>query len=70
MKMVFYPKKTTFKCYDQDMVGLNFKEFPDLEKADFVLGKPKQNWKRDSHGVKIPHRVFQCSRCGNDRIYN
>ena len=25
------------------MVGLNFKDFPDLEKGDFVLGKSKQN---------------------------
>ena len=50
------------------MVGLNFKDFPNLERDDTFLGKSKLNWKKDSHGVKIPRRVFQCPQCDNDRI--
>ena len=61
-------QKTTFKGYDQNMVGLNFKDFLDLERGDTILGKSKLNWKRDLHGVKIPHRVFQCPQCDNDKI--
>ena len=33
------------------MVGLNFKDFLDLERGDTILGKSKLNWKRDLHGV-------------------
>ena len=50
------------------MVGLNFKDFLDLGRGDIILGKSKLNWKRDLHGIKIPHRVFQCPRCDNDKI--
>ena len=50
------------------MVGLNFKDFLDLERGDSILGESKLNWKRDLHGVKIPHRVFQCPQFDNDRI--
>ena len=51
------------------MVGLNFKDFLDLERSDdTILGKSKLNWKRDLHGIKIPHRVFQCPQCDNDKI--
>ena len=51
-------QKTTFKVSDQNMVGLNFKDFLDLEKGDTILGNSKLNWKRGSHIVKILHRVF------------
>ena len=34
-------QKTTFEGYDQNMVGLNFKDFLDLEKANTILGKSK-----------------------------
>ena len=50
------------------MVGLSFKDFLDLERGDTILGKSKLNWKRVLRGVKIPHRVFQCPQCDNDRI--
>ena len=50
------------------MVGLNFKDFLDLEKGDTILGKSKLNWKTTLHGIKITHRVFQCSQCVNDKI--
>ena len=50
------------------MVGLNFKDFLDLEKGDTILGTSKLNWKRNLHGFKIPHRVFQCQQCDNDKI--
>ena len=63
-----FSQKTTFKGYDQNMVGLNFKDFPNLERDDTFLGKSKLNRKIDIHGVKIPHRAFQCSQCQNDRI--
>ena len=49
------------------MVGLNFKEFLGSEKSDTILVKTKLNWKRDFHGY-IPHRVFQCPQCDNDKI--
>ena len=68
MKMVYYLKKTTFKGFDQNMVGLNLKGFLDLEKGYTILVKSKLNLKRDLHGVKIPHRVFQCPQCDNDKI--
>ena len=61
-------QKTTFKGYDQNMVGLNYKVFLDLERCDTILGESKLIWKRDLHGVKILHRVFQCPQCDNDRI--
>ena len=50
------------------MVGLSFKDFLDLEKGDTIVGKSKLKWKRDLHGVQIPHRVFQCPECDNDKI--
>ena len=50
------------------MVGLNFKDFLDLETGDTILGESKLNWKRDLHGIKIPHRVFECPQCDNDKI--
>ena len=39
--MAYYHKKTTFKGYDQNMVGLNFKDFLDLERRDIILAKSK-----------------------------
>ena len=69
MKMVYY-RKTTFKGYDQNMVGLNFKDFLDLERGDTILGKSKLNWKKDFHGIKIPHKMFQCLRCDNKKKCN
>ena len=50
-------QKTNFKGYDQNMVGLNSKDFLDLERGDTFVGKSKLNWKRGLHGIKIPHRV-------------
>ena len=61
-------QKTAFKEYDQNMVGLIFKGFLDLETGDSFSGKSKIKWKRDLYGIKIPHRVFQCQRCDNDKI--
>ena len=61
-------QKTTFKGYDQNVVGLNFKDFLDLERGETILGESKLSWKRDLRGIKIPHRVFQCPQCDNDRI--
>ena len=40
------------------MVGLNFKDFLDLERSSIVLGESKLNWKKDLHGIKIPHRFL------------
>ena len=36
-------QKTTFKGYDQNMVGLNFKDFLDLERSDTILRESKLN---------------------------
>ena len=68
MKLVIRHKKTTVKGYDQNMVGLNFKDFSDLERGYTIIGKSTLNWKKDSHGVKIPHRVFFCPQYDNDKI--
>ena len=61
-------QKTTFKGFDQNMVGLNFKNFLDLERADAFLGKSKLNWKIDLCGIRIPYTVLQCPQCDNDQI--
>ena len=61
-------QKTTFKGFDQNMVGLNFKDFLDLEKGDTILGKSKLYWKTNLHGIMIPHRVFRCPQCDNIKI--
>ena len=49
------------------MVGLNFKDFLDLEKGDNILDKSKLNWKRDLHGIKIPHNVIMIKYANNVR---
>ena len=49
-------KKTVFKEYNQNMVGLNFNDFLDLKRGNIVLVKSKLNWKKDIHGIKILHR--------------
>ena len=61
-------QKTTFKGFDQNMVGLNFKDFLDLEIGGTILGKSKLNWKRDLQGVNVPHRITQCPQCDNEKI--
>ena len=50
------------------MVGLIFKDFLDLERGDTTLGISKLNWKKNLHGDKVAHRVFQCPQCNNDKI--
>ena len=50
------------------MVGLHFEIFLDLERGDTTVAASKLNWKRVLHGIKIPHRVFQCPQCDNDKI--
>ena len=61
-----FSQQTAFKGFDQYRVGLNFKHFLDLGRSGTVLGKSKLNLKRDLHGIKAPHRVFQCPQCDND----
>ena len=61
-------QKTTFKRYHKNMVELNFKDFLDLQRGDTSVGKSEINWKRDLHGIKLLHRVFQSPQCYNDRI--
>ena len=62
-----FSPKTTFKRYDQNMVGLKFKDSLELERDDFISGKSRLNWKRDLHGVKVLLRVFQSPQCDNDK---
>ena len=38
------------------------------KKCDTFFDKSKLNWKRGLHGIKIPHRVFQCSQCDSEKI--
>ena len=61
-------QKTTFIGYNQDMMKLNFKVFVDIENGEKISSKPNLNWKRDLHGVKIPHREFQYLECDNNEI--
>ena len=63
-------EKTTFRGNDHNMMGLNLKKILDLENAETISRKLKLNWKRGLHGVKIPHRVFQCLKCNNNKICN
>ena len=67
LKIVYY-QKTTSNGFDQNLVGLNFKDFFGLERGENLLGKSKLKWRRDLPCVKIRHRVFQCPQCDNDKI--
>ena len=63
-------KKTNFKGFDRNMGGLNFKDFPVLQRSGTILGNSKLNRKRDLFAVRIPHRVFQCPQCVHDKTCN
>ena len=61
-------QKTTFKGFDQNMMGLIFKDFLDLERGITVSSQSKLNWKNDLNGVEVPHKVFQYLECDNNKI--
>ena len=56
----------TFKGCDQDITRVGFKDFLDLQKSKTVRKMSKLNWKRESKGAKIPHRVIDCEVCRTD----
>ena len=58
-------QKTTFKRYDQIMMGFALKDNPDLENGETFSSKSKLNCESELHGVKMSHRVFQCLECDN-----
>ena len=60
--------KTSFKRYDQKLVGLNFKDFSHLQRGDTILGNSQLKSKRGLCGVNIPHSVFQCPQSYSDKI--
>ena len=61
-------QKTTFKGFDQIMMGLNFKNVFDSESGATNSSKSKSNWKKDLCGVKKLEKVFQCLECNNGKI--
>ena len=65
-----FSQKTTFKGYDPNLVGFIFKDFLDLQNGATISSKSNLNWKSHSHGVKVPHRVFQCLECIHNKICN
>ena len=65
---LFPQKKTTSNGYNQDILGLNFKNFLDLESGETFSNESKINWERGLLGVKVPHREFQCLECDNSEI--
>ena len=50
------------------MVGLNFKDFPNLGNGKTISSESKLKWKRYLHGVKVRHREFHYPQCDNDKI--
>ena len=55
-EMGFFGEKTTFKGYDQEISGVSFKDFLDLERGQTIHKKSKLRWKRELQGIKVPHR--------------
>ena len=55
------------KVSDQNMIGLNFKVFLDLERVSTISSKSKLNFKRDLYGIKLPHKELDCIDCDNTK---
>ena len=53
-------EKTTFNRYDQEISGVSFEHFLDLERGQTVHNISKLKWKRDLQGIKVPHREINC----------
>ena len=62
--------RTTFKGNDQNITGLIFTNFLDLENGATSSITSKLNWKRDLYAVKVPHRAFQCFECDKNQMHN
>ena len=57
-----------FKVCDRETSRIGFKEFRNMEEGLIVRNTSKLNWKRDSIGVKVPHKVKNCENCQNDKL--
>ena len=60
-------QKITFKGCDQNIAGVGFKDFRDLEKGKTVRNMSKLKWKRDLDGVKTTQWIIGCENCREDR---
>ena len=49
-------------------MGLIFKNYFHLESGETFSSKSKLKGTRDIHGVKVPHREFQCLECDESEI--
>ena len=61
-------QKVTFKGCDPEISLRRFKEFLNMEKGLIVRKISKLKWKRKLFIVKVPHRVFNCEYCQNDKM--
>ena len=62
-EMGFLSEKTTFKGYDQEISGVSFKYFHDLEIGQTVHSIAKLKRKGTMQGIKVPHRGINCENC-------
>ena len=65
-EMGILSEETTFKCYDQEISGVSFKDLLDLERGQTIHDKSKLTWKRELQGIKVPHRGIDCENCLED----
>ena len=61
-------QNTTFKGYNQNLHGLSFKDYIDLELGNTISNMSKIKWKREFGGIKIPHRKHDCSNCNESLL--
>ena len=60
-------QKTTFKGFNQNIINITFKDFPDLEQGKTLKNISKLKWKRELAGIKIPHRKIGCENCDENK---
>ena len=61
-------QKITFKGCDRKIKQIGFEDFLNMEESLIVRNTSKVNWRRDLLGVRVPHRVFNCENCQNDKL--
>ena len=66
-EMGILSEKTISKGYDQEISGVSFKDFLDLEGGQTVQNISKLKWKRELQGIKVPHRGINCENCQEDK---
>ena len=56
-------EKITFKGFDQEISGVSSEGFLDLQRGQTIHNLSKMKWKRELHGIKVPHRGINCENC-------